>query len=150
MEVILTEKRRNLGNLGDKVKVKRGFARNYLIPQGKAVYATKEKIAEFESKRADHEKAAQEKHEQALARQANLQALPPFTIAAKVGESGKLFGSIGIREIVEVLKAGGVEVQKREVFLPQGPLRLVGDYDITIDLGGDVTATVKLSVIPQG
>ncbi|HXW60503.1 MAG TPA: 50S ribosomal protein L9 [Myxococcota bacterium] len=150
MEVILTEKRRHLGNLGDKVKVKPGFARNFLIPQGKAVYATKENVAMFEAKRAEHEKAALERQSTALERQAALQALPPFTIAAKTAEGGKLFGSIGIREVVEVLKTNGVMVEKREVSLPQGALRLVGDYDITIDLGGDVIATVKISIVPQG
>lgn len=150
MEVILTEKRRHLGNLGDKVKVKPGFARNYLIPQGKAVYATPANIAVFEAKRAEHEQVAQERHAKALERQTALQALPPFTISAKVAEGGKLFGSIGIREVVEVLKANGVAIEKREVFLPQGTLRLVGEYDITIDLGGDVTAIVKVNIVPQG
>lgn len=150
MEVILTERRRHLGNLGDKVKVKPGFARNFLIPQGKAVYATSANIAKFEAKRAEHEKAAQERQAKAIERQATLQALPPFTIAAKTAEGGKLFGSIGIREVVEVLHANNVTVEKREVSLPQGSLRFVGDYDITIDLGGDVLATVKISIIPEG
>ena len=150
MEVILTEKRRNLGNLGDKVRVKPGFARNYLVPQGKAVFATKENLAKFEARRAELQALADERQQKALTRQATLQALPVFTIAAKVGEGGKLFGSIGIREVVEVLTANGVSVEKREVQLPQGTLRLAGDYDITIDLGGDVTAIVKISIIPQG
>lgn len=150
MEVILTEKRRHLGNLGDKVKVKPGFARNFLIPQGKAVFATKDNIAKFEAKRAELEKLASEKNAKAIERQAALQALPPFTIVAKTAEGGKLFGSIGIREVVDVLKSNGVEVEKREVHLPLGSLRMVGDYDITIDLGGDVTAIVKVSIVPQG
>ena len=150
MEVILTEKRRHLGNLGDKVKVKPGFARNFLIPQGKAVFATKDNVAKFEARRAELEQAASEKNAKAFERQTSLQALPPFTIVAKTAEGGKLFGSIGIREVVDVLKSNGVAVEKREVYLPQGSLRLVGEYDITIDLGGDITAIVKINIIPQG
>lgn len=150
MEVILTEKRRHLGNLGDKVKVKPGFARNFLIPQGKAVFATKDNVAKFEARRAELEKAANEKNAKALERQAALQALPPFTIVAKTAEGGKLFGSIGIREIVDVLTNNNVVVEKSEVYLPQGSLRLLGDYEVAIDLGGDVIAYIKLSIIPQG
>ena len=103
MEVILLEKMRNLGALGEKVKVKPGFARNFLIPQGKAVYATKDNLAKFEQRRAELEKIAAEKNQQATARQQAINALSVITIAAKAGDEGKLFGSIGTRDIVEAI-----------------------------------------------
>ena len=150
MEVILLEKMRNLGALGDKVKVKPGFARNYLIPQGKAVYATLVNIAKFEQRRAELEKLAGEKHQQALTRQQALSALTVVTMPVKAGDEGKLFGSVGVRDIAQALTNAGVPVEKREVRLPEGTLRVVGEYDITIDLDSDVTATVKVNIIPEG
>ncbi|MBV9576376.1 MAG: 50S ribosomal protein L9 [Gammaproteobacteria bacterium] len=146
MEVILLGKMRNLGGLGDKVKVKSGFARNYLIPQGKAVYATKDNIAKFEVRRADLEKLAAEKLKQAEARQQAIHALPVITIAAKAGEEGKLFGSIGTRDIADAIIKAGVPVEKREIQLPEGVLRLVGEYEVVIDLESDVTAIVKVNI----
>jgi len=146
VEVILLGKMRNLGGLGDKVKVKSGFARNYLIPQGKAVYATKDNIAKFEVRRADLEKLAAEKLKQAEARQQAIHALPVITIAAKAGEEGKLFGSIGTRDIADAIIKAGVPVEKREIQLPEGVLRLVGEYEVVIDLESDVTAIVKVNI----
>lgn len=150
MEVILLEKIRNLGVLGEKVKVKSGFARNFLIPQGKAVYATKENLAKFEQRRAELEKLAADRHEKALARHAKLMGLGAITITAKAGDEGKLFGSIGVRDIVEAVKKAGVEVQKREVNLPEGTLRAVGEYEIAIELDSDLIANIKLVINPEG
>lgn len=150
MEVILLEKMRNLGALGDKVKVKAGFARNYLIPQGKAVYATKDNIAKFDERRAELERLAGERLQQAVARQSLINALPVITIAAKASEEGKLFGSIGTRDIAEAIKkSGGIDIEKREVRLAEGSLRMVGEYDVIIELEGDVTATVKVNIVPE-
>lgn len=150
MEVILLEKMRNLGALGDKVKVKSGFARNYLIPQGKAVYATKDNLAKFEQRRAELEKLAADKQTKAIARQQAINALPVITMGAKAGEEGKLFGSIGTRDIAAAIHKAGVEVEKREVRLPEGVLRLLGEYDIIIELESDIIATVKINIIPEG
>lgn len=150
MEVILLEKIRNLGALGDKVSVKGGFARNYLVPQGKAVYANKDNIAKFEARRAELEKKQAERHARAVERQAALEKLGTVKIVAKAGEEGKLFGSIGVRDIVDAILAAGGEVEKREVTLSEGTLRHTGEYDIHVELEGDVTAIVKLEVTGEG
>lgn len=150
MEVILLEKIRNLGALGDKVSVKGGFARNYLVPQGKAVYANKDNIAKFEARRAELEKKQAERHERAVERQAALEKLGTIKIVAKAGEEGKLFGSIGVRDIVDAILAAGGEIEKREVTLSEGTLRHTGEYDIHVELEGDVTAVVKLEVTGEG
>ncbi len=149
MEIILLEKMRNLGTLGDTVKVKPGFARNYLIPQRKAVYATAENIKKFELRRAELEKVAAEKNQQAVARQQTINALPVITIAMKAGEEGKLFGSIGTRDIVDAMHKAGVEVEKREVQLSIGTLRTVGEYEVMIELESDVTATIKINIVAE-
>jgi len=146
VEVILLEKMRNLGALGDKVKVKPGFARNFLIPQGKAVYANKDNLAKFEVRRAELEKKAALNHQKALDRQQAINALAAITIAVKAGDEGKLFGSIGTRDIVEALHKAGADIEKREIRLPAGALRMVGEYDITVELDSDVTATVKVNI----
>lgn len=150
MEVILLEKVRNLGALGEKVKVKPGFARNYLVPQGKAVYANEANLAKFEQRRAELEKIAADRHEKAVARQQKLNALTAVVITMKAGEEGKLFGSVGVRDITEALNRHGAEVEKREVRLPEGTLRMVGEYDITIELDSDITATVKVKIVGEG
>lgn len=150
MEVILLEKMRNLGALGDKVRVKPGFARNFLIPQSKAVYANKENIAKFEAKRAELEKLAAERHAKALERQTAINAVKGITLAVKASEEGKLFGSIGVREIVAELNKAGVVVEKREVRLSEGALRNTGEYDVSIDLDSDLTAIVKITVVAEG
>jgi large subunit ribosomal protein L9 len=146
MEVILLEKVDNLGNLGDKVRVRSGYARNYLVPQGKARFATAENIAEFEARRAELEKAAAETLAAAEARREKLDALEPVTIASKAGGEGKLFGSVGTHDIAEAVTAAGVEVEKREVRMPQGPIRQTGQFEIDVHLYTDVNATVKVVV----
>lgn len=150
MEVILLEKIRNLGSLGDKVKVKPGFARNYLVPQSKAVYATAANLTKFEKRRAELEKLAAEKNAQAIAKQQQINALPVITITAKSSEEGKLFGSIGTRDLAEAITKAGVEIEKREVRLSEGALRSVGEYDIEIELESDITAIVKVVITPEG
>jgi len=148
MEVILLEKIGKLGALGDKVAVKSGYGRNYLIPYGKAVPATTNNVAEFETRRAELEKVAAEKLVAAQARADQLND-KEVTITSKCGDEGKLFGSIGLRDIADAIAAIGVEVSKSEVRLPEGPLRAVGEYDITVHLHSDVNAIVKLSVVAE-
>ncbi len=149
MEVILLENIGNLGVLGDKVEVKAGFGRNFLIPQGKAVPATEAAIAEFEARRADLEAAAAEALAAAEARAATINELDVITIAANAGEEGKLFGSIGTRDIAEAITAAGCEVEKSEVRLPEGALRETGEYEVDVQVHGDVTATITLAVVPE-
>lgn len=146
MEVILLEKIANLGNLGDKVNVKSGYGRNYLLPQRKATAATAENIAAFELRRAELEKAAAEKKASAEARAAKLNELQ-VTIPAVAGDEGKLFGSIGTSDIAEALVAAGVEVEKSEVRMPNGTIRHLGEFDINVHLHTDVEATVKVVVV---
>lgn len=148
MQVILLERIKNLGSLGDVVKVRNGFGRNYLIPQGKARPATKANIAEVEARRAELEKQAAELVAAAQARAAKLAELS-VTLAARAGEEGKLFGSVGTRDIAEAITAAGVEVEKGEVRLPNGPLRNTGEYEIAVQLQGDVEATVKVTVVGE-
>lgn len=148
MDVILLEKIANLGNLGDKVNVKGGYARNFLLPQGKATAATAANVEAFEARRAELEKQAAEKKAQADARAAKLAELT-VTIAANSGDEGKLFGSIGTRDIAEAVSAAGVELDKSEVRLPNGALRSVGEYDVEVHLHTDVEATVKIVVVAE-
>ena len=149
MEVILLENIGNLGGLGDKVDVKAGYGRNFLIPQGKAVPATRDNIAEFETRRAELEAAAAATLAAAEQRAEALKALPPISIGANAGEEGKLFGSVGTRDIAEALTAAGCEVDKSEVRLPEGPLRELGEFEVDVQVHGDVTATVVIAVIPE-
>jgi len=146
MEVILLEKVGRLGNLGTKVNVRAGYGRNYLIPFGKAVPATAENVAAFEARRAELEKAAADKLAAAQARAATLNE-KEVTIAGNAGDEGKLFGSIGARDIADAITAAGVEVSKSEVRLPEGAIRQVGEYEIDVQLHSDVTATIKLNVV---
>lgn len=148
MEIILLEKVVNLGALGDKVRVKSGYGRNYLMPFGKAVPATKANIADFEARRAELEKLAAEKKAEAEARGARLAEIK-LTITAVAGEEGKLFGSIGTRDIAEAITAMGVEVAKSEVRLPYGAIRQVGEYDVDLQVHSDVTVTIKLNVVAE-
>jgi len=145
MEVILLTKVENLGNLGDKVKVRPGYGRNFLIPQGKATAATEANIKLFEERRAELEKAAAEALAAAEARKAQLEGLT-VTISAKAGDEGKLFGSIGTTDIAEAVTNAGVALARQEVRLPQGPIRAVGEYDIQLHLHTDVNATVKVVI----
>jgi len=149
VEVILLEKIRRLGSLGDKVKVAPGYGRNFLIPQGKATYATAANLEKFEARRAELEKAAAEAVQAAQARQKALAALSVIKILAKTGEEGKLFGSIGTRDIAEAVTKAGVEICKSEVILPAGLLRQVGEYEIEIEVHSDVMAMVKVSIVAE-
>lgn len=148
MEVILLEKVGKLGGLGDKVTVKSGFGRNFLVPFGKAVPANAANIAEFEARRAELEKAAADKLAAAEARAAELNE-KSVTITSKAGDEGKLFGSIGVRDIADAVTAAGTEVSKSEVRLPEGPIRSVGDFEVDIQLHSDVTATINLTVVAE-
>ncbi|MFY0665030.1 MAG: 50S ribosomal protein L9 [Natronospirillum sp.] len=148
MEVILLEKVGKVGSLGDKVNVKAGYGRNYLIPQGKAVAATKENIDTFSARRAELEKAAGEKLAAAQARAAQLAELE-LTIAVRAGDEGKLFGSIGTRDLADVISSSGVEVSKSEIRLPEGALRTTGEFEIDLQLHPEVVATVTVIVVPE-
>jgi len=148
MEVILMEKVANLGELGDVVKVKDGFARNFLIPHGKAKRATEANRKEFESKRAELEKAQAEQLAAAKSRGEKLEGLT-LQIAQKAGPDGRLFGSVTNYDIVEGLKKQGHEVERSQIRMPQGPLKQVGDYPIQVALHTDVTATIKVSVLGE-
>lgn len=148
MEVILLDKVGKLGNIGDKVSVKAGYGRNFLLPQGKAVAATAKNVADFEVRRAGLEAAAAAKKSEAEARAAKLAELS-VTIAANAGDEGRLFGSIGTRDISDAITAAGVEVNKAEVRLPQGALREVGEYNIDVQLHTEVTQAVKLLVVAE-
>ncbi|WP_078083599.1 50S ribosomal protein L9 [Microbulbifer mangrovi] len=145
MEVILLDKVGKLGNVGDRVEVKAGFGRNFLLPTGKAVLANAANVAEFEAKRAELEAAAAAKVSEAEGRAAKLEGVV-VTIAANAGDEGKLFGSIGTRDIAEAITAAGVAVEKAEVKLPEGALREVGEYDVDVQLHADVITAVKVVV----
>ncbi|MEE4461728.1 MAG: 50S ribosomal protein L9 [Pseudomonadales bacterium GWC1_66_9] len=146
MDVILLEKIANLGNLGDKVSVKGGYARNFLLPQGKATAATAENVAAFEARRAELERLAAEKRASAEERAAQLNELE-ITITATAGDEGKLFGSIGTADIADALTGAGLEVAKSEVRLPNGTIRQTGEYEVALHLHTDVEASIRLVVI---
>ena len=146
MELILLEKIANLGNLGDKVKVKSGYGRNFLLPQGKATPATAANVAAFEERRAELERLAAEKRAHAEARAEQLNELE-VTITATAGDEGKLFGSIGTADIADALTASGLEVAKSEVRLPNGTIRQTGEYDVVVVLHTDAQAVIKLIVV---
>ncbi|MGY6519561.1 MAG: 50S ribosomal protein L9 [Lysobacteraceae bacterium] len=145
MELILLQKVTNLGNLGDKVNVKPGYGRNYLIPYGKAVPATAANLAEFEQRRAEYEAKAAEQLSGAEGRKAKLENAE-VTIKANASTEGKLFGSVGPREIAEAFTAAGVELEKGEVVMGEGPIRQVGEFEVEVRLHADVGTTVKVKV----
>ncbi len=145
MELILLEKVLNLGDLGDKVKVKPGYGRNFLVPQGKAVPATKANIAEFEARRAELEKAALAKLSSAEDRLKALEGLE-LNLAANASEEGKLYGSIGPREIADAVSAQGLKLEKAEVIMGEGPIRYTGEHDVLLHLHADVETTIKVTV----
>jgi large subunit ribosomal protein L9 len=148
MQVILLEKIKGLGALGTKVDVKPGFGRNFLIPQGKALPATAKNLANFEVRRAELESQEAQVLATANARAAALAELV-VTIASKAGDEGKLFGSIGNRDIADAATAAGVVVDKTEVRLPEGPLRHIGEFDIVVYVHSDVAATLKLVITAE-
>lgn len=149
MQVILLEKIRNLGELGDQVNVKAGYGRNFLVPQGKAVPATKDNVKYFEERRAELEKKASDKLQDAQDRLAKIQEIGNITITAKAGDEGKLFGSIGTRDIADAITEAGVEVVKAEVLLPLGVIRNTGEFEIGIQVHPDVSGEINLSVVPE-
>lgn len=148
MEVILLEKIHNLGNLGDQVRVKSGYGRNYLIPSGKAVSATPENVRKFESRRAELEQAQSEALEKAKAR-AELLNKVSITLTRKAGPEGKLFGSVGTVDISEAVTGTGVKLAKHEVRLPHGPFRVVGDHEVVIHLHADIEAKIRVSIVAE-
>ena len=148
MEVILREKIDRLGGLGDKVNVKSGYARNFLLPKGKATSATADNLAAFEARRADLEKQAAEALASAEARKEKLDGME-ITITVRAGNEGKLFGSVGTIDIAENVTAAGTELAKREIRMPHGAIRQAGEYDIAVHLLTDVDATLKLTVVGE-
>ena len=148
MNVILLEKIGNLGDLGDEVAVKPGFARNYLLPQGKAVTADDENRTIFEGRRAELEASANEKLAEANTRAEKL-ADKELSIAVKSGEEGRLYGSVGTQNIADALTAEGIPVERSEIRMPEGVIRVLGEYDIAIQLHTDVTAQIKVVVVPE-
>ncbi|GAA6146784.1 MAG: 50S ribosomal protein L9 [Thalassolituus sp.] len=148
MQIILLEKIANLGSLGDQVSVRPGYARNFLFPQGKAVPATKANVEQFEARRAELEAQAADKLSAAQSRAEKIEEIE-LSAAVKAGDEGKLFGSLGNRDIADLASAAGVELAKSEVLLPEGPVRQVGEYDITIRLHPEVEAVLKLHVVAE-
>jgi large subunit ribosomal protein L9 len=148
MEVILLEKIGKMGKLGDKINVKPGFGRNYLIPHGKAVRATTENIALFQARQAELEQVATAAIAAAQERADKISALV-VNIPAKIGEEGKLFGSIGTREIAHAVTEAGVALTKSEVRLPDGAIRFAGPHEVTLQLHTDITVKLKIQIVPE-
>ena len=149
MDVILMENVENLGSVGDKVSVKSGFARNYLVPQGKAKMATAANLAEFEAVRAELEKAAAQALQEALARKQEIEALGAVEVTARVGSEGKLFGSIGVADVSDAIASLGGNVEKSEIRMPEGALRVVGEHLVDIHLYTDVDTQVTVNIIGE-
>ncbi len=148
MDVILLEKVENLGNLGDRVEVKAGYGRNYLIPKGKATEANAENVARFEARRAELEALAADKLTRAEVRAAHLAELI-VTLTVKAGNEGRLYGSVGSADIAAAVSAAGTELNKHEVRMPQGPIRQVGEYDVMVQLHADVTCEIRVNVFAE-
>ncbi|GAB2584342.1 50S ribosomal protein L9 [Dyella jejuensis] len=148
MELILLEKVRNLGNLGDKVKVKPGYGRNYLLPQGKAVRVNADNLAAFEARRAEYEAKANKLFSDAEARKNKLSDVS-VTIAANASPEGKLYGSVGPREIADALQAAGHDIHKGEVIQGEGPIRHIGEFEVVISLHADVQGAIKVVVVGE-
>jgi large subunit ribosomal protein L9 len=147
MDIILLERNRNLGNLGDTVSVKPGYARNYLLPQGKAVLATPENQARVEANRAELEKRMTETKAKAQAKADTLQGIS-LTLTGKTADEGKLYGSLGVREIVDAIQqAAGITIQRSEIYLSGGLIRAIGEYDVQIHLHPDVVVEMKVNVV---
>ena len=149
MEVILLDKIGRLGGLGDKVKVRNGYARNYLLPLKKAVLATKENLAKFEAERAQFEAKIAAELKAAQDRAEKLNVIAKVEIKAQAGDEGKLFGSVGTRAIAEAVIAAGCDLHKSEVRLPDGVLRTIGDFDIEVQLHPDVKTSIVVSIVPE-
>ena len=149
MQLILLQKVKNLGNLGDKVNVKPGYGRNYLVPQGKAAPATEANLAEFEKRRAEYEAKANQQLAGAEARKAQFDAADPVTIKANASTEGKLFGSVGPRDIADAFTAAGIALDKSEVVQGEGPIRHIGEFEVRVNLHADVHSTVKVLVVAE-
>lgn len=149
MQVILLDKVAHLGSVGDQVTVKSGFARNFLIPQGKAVMATEANIAHFEARRAELEAKAAEVLSAAQKRAAKITEIASVSVSATAGDDGRLFGSVSAKDIAEALTAAGVEVAKSEVRLSEGPLRTTGEHEVKVHLHPEVNATVTVNVVAE-
>ena len=149
MQVILLDKIAHLGKVGDQVNVKSGYARNFLIPQGKAVMATAANIEHFETRRAELEEKAAQALAAAVDRAARLEALGSVTIASKAGDEGRLFGSIGTRDIADAITAKGVEVAKSEVRLPNGLIRTLGEHEVTFQFHGEVFSHLNVVIVAE-
>jgi large subunit ribosomal protein L9 len=149
MQIILLDKVANLGSLGDQVNVKAGYARNFLIPQGKAVPATKKNIEFFEARRAELEAKLADALKAAEERVAQINALEKVTIASKAGDEGRLFGSIGARDIADAIKARGINVSKSEVRLPNGVLRTTGEHEVCFQVHSEAFAKLIVDIIPE-
>lgn len=149
MQIILLDKVANLGSLGDQVNVKAGYARNFLIPQGKAVPATEKNIEFFEARRAELEAKLAETLKAAEERVAEINALGKVTITSKAGDEGRLFGSIGTRDIADAVKARGIEVSKSEVRLPNGVLRNTGEFEVLFQVHSEAFAKVIVEIIAE-
>jgi len=145
MELVLLQKVKNLGNLGDKVRVKPGYGRNFLIPQGQAVPATESNVAEFEKRRSEYEAKANDVMTAAEARKAALEGAA-VTIKANASAEGKLFGSVGPRDIADAFSAAGKPLNKSEVVMGEGPIRHTGEFEVQVHLHADVHTTVKVTV----
>lgn len=148
MKIILLEKIANLGDLGDSVNVRPGYARNFLFPQGKAIPATAANVAEFEARRAELQAQAEAKLASAQERAAKIEEIE-LSVAVKAGDEGKLFGSLGNRDIAELAEAAGIELNKSEVRLPEGPIRNLGNFEVAVQLHPEVSATLKLQVVAE-
>ncbi|AQU83077.1 MULTISPECIES: 50S ribosomal protein L9 [unclassified Halomonas] len=148
MEVILLDKIGKLGGLGDKVTVKPGYGRNYLVPYGFAVPATKENVEAFNVQRAELEAQAAERKAEAEARAEQLNDIE-LSLVSKAGDEGKLFGSIGPRDLADAISSAGIDVAKSEVRMPQGPIRQTGEYDIALHLHAEVDAVVRVVVVAE-
>ena len=149
MQVILLDKIAHLGKVGDQVNVKSGYARNFLIPQGKAVMATAANIEHFETRRAELEEKAAQALAAAVDRAARLEALGSVTIASKAGDEGRLFGSIGTHDIADAITAKGVEVAKSEVRLPNGLIRTLGEHEVTFQFHGEVFSHLNVIIVAE-
>ena len=148
MDVILLEKVANLGNIGERVKVKSGYGRNFLLPQGKATMATADNIAKFEARRAELEKQANDKLAEAQARAKKLEGFK-LTLSAKAGSEGKLFGSVGTTDIAEGATRFGQSMSRAEVRLPNGPIRTAGDHVVQVQLHTDIVVELPVTILPQ-
>ncbi|HEY1726561.1 MAG TPA: 50S ribosomal protein L9 [Steroidobacteraceae bacterium] len=148
MELILLQKVANLGNIGDRVRVKSGYGRNFLLPQGKATLATAANVARFEARRAELERAANDELSRAQQRAAAIKDFK-LSIIAKAGSEGKLFGSVGTADIAEAATAAGYAVARSEVRLPSGPLRSVGDHSVSLHLHADVEVELPVSIVAE-